>query len=186
MKPGVQKPHCTAVSSMKPAGHRTVPRWGQEALQGTDILAVRPDCQIDTAIEALPIDEHITRAALPHLAAFFHGGHPVVVAEHIRQGARTSTMASTGLPLRVNFTSLYWICCITLHLPQVEWLPAGPLGQLLCQVQPEFPAGPPAIPGIYVGKGRLAEAFDGGVLYGLAPGECLRMGRRMGTGPATP
>ena len=57
----------------------------EKSLQSADVLAVRPHRQIDAGVERLAVDEHGAGTALAHLAALFHGGHVIVVAEHIRQ-----------------------------------------------------------------------------------------------------
>ena len=55
----------------------------QQPLQGADVLALRPDRQVDAGVIGLSVNEDVAGAALPHLAALLHGGHPEVVAEHI-------------------------------------------------------------------------------------------------------
>ena len=55
----------------------------EQAFERADVLALRPDSEIDAGVEGLTVDEDIASAALADLAALFHGGHVVVVAQHI-------------------------------------------------------------------------------------------------------
>ena len=43
-------------------------------LQCEDLLALRPDCQVDAGIEGLPVDQNVAGAALADLAALFDRG----------------------------------------------------------------------------------------------------------------
>ena len=59
----------------------------KQPLEGADMLALGPYGQVNAAVEAFAVYEHVAGAALAYLAALLYGGEVVVVAEHVGQGS---------------------------------------------------------------------------------------------------
>ncbi|MPM76125.1 hypothetical protein SDC9_123120 [bioreactor metagenome] len=57
----------------------------EQALQRADVLAFRPDGEVDAGVVAFPVDNDVAGAAFADFAAFFNGSQAVVVSEHVRQ-----------------------------------------------------------------------------------------------------
>ena len=56
-----------------------------QAFERADVLAVRPDGEVDARVECLAVDDDVAGAALADLAALLHGRHMVIVSQHIGQ-----------------------------------------------------------------------------------------------------
>ena len=86
INPGVQKPHCTAASSINACWmSESSPFGAEQALQRADLLAVRPDGKVNAGVETLPVDEHVACAALAYLAALLDRMQIEIVAQKVGQ-----------------------------------------------------------------------------------------------------
>ena len=86
-KPGVQKPHCSAVMVHEGLLHRMQFVAVGEALDGADRLAVGLHGEHQTRAHRFAVDEHGARAADAVLAADMRAGLPTVLADGVDERA---------------------------------------------------------------------------------------------------
>ena len=57
-----------------------------KTFQGADILSLSPDCQINTGVNGLAVNDHSAGTAFTYFTAFLHRGKPKAVSQHVKKG----------------------------------------------------------------------------------------------------
>ena len=84
IRPGVQKPHWTAASSMNAFWIGESSPFGPfEAFYGHYALSICPHGQINTAVNGLSVYQYRTGSALSYLTALFHRSQPQAQTQSI-------------------------------------------------------------------------------------------------------
>ena len=91
IRPGVQKPHCTAPASTNACCTSVGEPTGAMPSTVTIVLTDRRCRQHEAAAHQLVVDQHAARAALALLARTLAADQPEPLAQHVRAGSRRST-----------------------------------------------------------------------------------------------
>ena len=140
INPGVQKPHCTAPSSINASWILVSSPFFSRPSRVRMFFSFRPDRQINTGVNSLPVYDHCTGAAFSYLASFFYGSESQPVPQHFQKrfsGVHILPQLLFRLPYTAQvlfpFSSSVTSCC-HLHCSYQR-----PSGDFSADLKPEFP-----------------------------------------------